>query len=257
MLLQAEQLTKIYQSDKGAVYKALDEFSIAIEEGEFVGIMGPSGSGKTTLLNILATIDIPTSGSIALHGQELTTLSKRKLSLFRRRQLGFVFQDFNLIETLTIEENIALPLVLDGIAVKDIEDRVQEVAVELGIQSILKKRTYEISGGQQQRVSIARAMIHEPSLILADEPTGNLDSKSSTSVMHSFSQMHEHKKTTMLMVTHDPFCASYCQCIIIIKDGKPYTELHKGNNQQAFFQKVLDTMSLLGGHMNDIATIHT
>ncbi|OAT73863.1 ABC transporter ATP-binding protein [Parageobacillus thermoglucosidasius] len=254
-ILQANSITKIYCSSQSVAHRALDNFSLSIEKGEFVGVMGPSGSGKTTLLNILATIDQPTTGEVLVEGKNLSRLSKKELALFRRRKLGFVFQDFNLLDTLTIGENIILPLTLDKIPVKEMEQRLQTVAAALGIEGILDKRTYEVSGGQQQRAAIARAIIHKPLLIFADEPTGNLDSKSSKDVMETLTALHQKQNVSIMMVTHDPFAASYCERIIFIKDGKWFTEIRKGHNRQAFFQDILDMLSLLGGNVNDISTV--
>jgi ABC-type lipoprotein export system ATPase subunit len=254
-VLQANSITKIYRSSQSVAHRALDNFSLSIEKGEFVGVMGPSGSGKTTLLNILATIDQPTTGEVLVEGKNLSRLSKKELALFRRRKLGFVFQDFNLLDTLTIGENIILPLTLNKIPVKEMEQRLQMIAATLGIEAILDKRTYEVSGGQQQRAAIARAIIHEPLLIFADEPTGNLDSKSSKDVMETLTALHQEKNVSIMMVTHDPFAASYCERIIFIKDGKWFTEIRRGHNRQAFFQDILDMLSLLGGNVNDISTV--
>ncbi len=247
-VLIAKALTKIYSTKRsGLSYQALDHFNITISEGEFVGVMGPSGSGKTTLLNVLSTIDSPTSGTVEINGIETSTLSKKELALFRRRKLGFVFQDFNLLDTLSIKENIILPLVLDNTKPSKIEEKVHEVASTLGIQDILEKRTYEVSGGQQQRAAAARALIHDPSLLLADEPTGNLDSKSAKQLMDYLERMNQKKGATLLMVTHDPFTASYCNRVVFIKDGKVFSEIRKGENRQAFFQKIVDSLSVLGG----------
>ncbi|MEW9500993.1 ABC transporter ATP-binding protein [Jeotgalibacillus marinus] len=254
-ILKANSLSKIYQVKKGISHRALDEFNLTVEEGEFVGIMGPSGSGKTTLLNILATIDTATSGELKIKGFNPATLSSKKLALFRRKELGFVFQDYNLLDTLTIEENIILPLTLDKTNVSEMKQRVNTVAENFGIESILQKRTYEVSGGQQQRAAIARAIIQNPLLVLADEPTGNLDSKASKDVMQSMTKLNEQQKTSILMVTHDPFAASYCKRIVFIKDGKYFTEIHQGSNRQAFFQEILDVLSLLGGDVNEFQTI--
>jgi ABC-type lipoprotein export system ATPase subunit len=253
-VLQAESLTKIYGSQKsGVTYKALDEMNLSILQGEFVGVMGPSGSGKTTLLNLLATIDTPTSGVIRIGGTTLSGLKAHELAVFRRRQLGFVFQDFNLLDTLSIKENIILPLVLDGLPVKDINTRVKGIAGTLGIAGILDKRTYEVSGGQQQRAAVARALIHEPSLLLADELTGNLDSKSAGDVMNALKSMNEERGATILMVTHDPFAASFCRRIVFIKDGRMFSELRRGSSRQTFFQQILDQLSVLGGTYDDLS----
>ncbi|PWA07918.1 bacitracin ABC transporter ATP-binding protein [Pueribacillus theae] len=252
-VLNVKQLSKIYEGK--VPYKALENIDLSIDQGEFVGIMGPSGSGKTTLLNMVATIDQPTTGEVLINGKNPYHLKKDDLALFRRRQLGFVFQDFNLLHTLTVEENIVLPLTLDGEKVKVMAEKVAEIAEKLGITGILKKRIYEISGGQAQRAAIARAIIHNPDMVLADEPTGNLDSKSSRTVMETLENINQTDKATMMMVTHDPIAASYCDRVIFIKDGKLYNEIHRGDNRQAFFQKVIDVLSLLGGDSGDLSTI--
>lgn len=253
-VLKAENITKIYGSKKGMLkVKALDNFSISIENGEFVGVMGPSGSGKTTLLNILATIDTPTSGELYINNTNPMKLDEKNTALFRRRSLGFIFQDYNLLDTLSIKENIILPLALEKVEPKIIEEKVNDIAQLLNIKDILVKRPYEVSGGQQQRAAIARALIHNPSIIFADEPTGNLDSKSSLEVMESLKRLNEERKATIMMVTHDPFAASFCHRIVMIKDGKFFLEIVKGSNRQAFFKEILDSLSLLGGNYNDIA----
>jgi|SRR5690625_2280820 len=252
-MLQVKNVSKVY---KGKVpYRALTDINLAVEQGEFVGIMGPSGSGKTTLLNIIATIDEPTAGEVFIEGNNPHRLSKNRLAKFRRQELGFVFQDFNLLHTLTVEENIVLPLTLDRKRVKVMKDKAHQIAKTLGISDILNKRIYEISGGQAQRTAIARAMIHEPKLVLADEPTGNLDSKASKGVMELLTLMNEHHKTTMLLVTHEAQAASFCDRVIFIQDGKLYSEIHKGESRQVFFQKIIDTLSLLGGNDNDLSSV--
>lgn len=251
-VLRAQGLGKIYSSKGNVVYKALEDIDLQVEAGEFVGVMGPSGSGKTTLLNLLATIDRPTSGTIEINGVNPVKLIENKLALFRRRELGFVFQDFNLLDTLSIQENIILPLVLEGMKPASILQRLSPIAEMLGISAILNKRTYEVSGGQKQRAAIARAIIHQPSLVLADELTGNLDSKSAKDVMDALKEMNEKLKATVLMVTHDPFSASYCERIVFIKDGKLFSEIRKGGNRQAFFQQILDALSVLGGNFDDV-----
>ena len=253
-ILKVENLTKVYGNKKsGLTVKALDKFNMSVEDGEFVGVMGPSGSGKTTLLNILATIDTPSSGELFINGTNPSKLKEKESALFRRRELGFIFQDFNLLDTLSIKENIILPLVLDKLKIKEINQRVMNIASILNIVDILEKRPYEVSGGQQQRAACARALVHNPSIILADEPTGNLDSKASNDVMESLRKLNETKKATIAMVTHDPFAASFCDRIIMIKDGKFFLEIVKGSNRQAFFKQILDSLSVLGGNYNDIA----
>ncbi|NFF68247.1 ABC transporter ATP-binding protein [Clostridium sporogenes] len=244
-ILKVSNLKKVY--GKKIIFSALDNISFNIDEGEFVGIMGPSGSGKTTLLNMISTVDKPTSGQITIKDKNPLTLKGEDLALFRRRELGFVFQDFNLLDTLTIGENIVLPLTLDGIAIKEQDEKLTRVSKILGIENLLAKRTFEVSGGQAQRTAIARALIHDPSLLLADEPTGNLDSKASKIVMELFEKINKEEKVTTMMVTHDPLAASYCNRILFIKDGAIYNEIYKGDSRQQFYQEIIDVLALLGG----------
>lgn len=251
--LEVNQLTKIYEGK--VARKALDHLHFSVEEGEFVGVMGPSGSGKTTLLNVIATIDEPTAGSIRLKGKDPHSLNKEETALFRRRELGFVFQQFNLLDTLTVEENVALPLLLDGVNAKETDSRVQAVLQRLGIADCSKQFPYELSGGQMQRTAIARATIHRPSLLLADEPTGNLDSKSAGDVMTLLRDMNEQDRSTLLMVTHDAVAASYCSRVIFVRDGKFYNEIYRGDSRQRFFQSIIDMMSLLGGDVRDLSAV--
>jgi putative ABC transport system ATP-binding protein len=209
--------------------------------------MGPSGSGKTTLLNMISTVDQPTSGKIEIQGRNPLLLQGDQLALFRRKELGFVFQDFNLLDTLTLGENIVLPLTLDQVPVQEQDVRLQQVADILGIRHLLDKRTFEVSGGEAQRTAIARALIHNPSLLLADEPTGNLDSKASRDVMELFEKINREQRLTTIMVTHDPLAASYCSRILFIKDGAIYNEVYKGGGRQQFYQQIIDVLSMLGG----------
>ncbi|MGK9431395.1 ABC transporter ATP-binding protein [Bacillus atrophaeus] len=251
-VLETKKLCKTYYSNKGTLnYQALTDFDINVDKGEFVGIMGPSGSGKTTLLNLLATIDKPTQGEMMINGIQPKTLKDQELALFRRRELGFVFQDLNLLDTLTIRENILLPLALDNVKLSEMENRLDELADTLQIKHILDHRTYEVSGGQQQRAACARAIIHNPALILADEPTGNLDSKSAKQVMNTLAQLNEEKEATILLVTHDATAASFCKRIVFIKDGRFFSEIRRGTNQQVFYQSILDTLSVLGGDFHE------
>ncbi|MDQ0416814.1 putative ABC transport system ATP-binding protein [Croceifilum oryzae] len=252
-MLQVEHLTKFYTGK--VTHKALSDINLTIEKGEFVGIMGPSGSGKTTLLNMVSTIDTPTSGEIYINGKQPLRLKKSDLSIFRRRELGFVFQDFNLLDTLTIAENIVLPLTLDKKSIREMDQKLQEVAEKLGITEILKKRTYEVSGGQKQRAAIARAIIHSPSLLLADEPTGNLDSKSARTVMEMMESINQEDQTTTMLVTHDAQAASYCHRVVFIKDGQLVNQIYKGENRQTFFQEIIDMLSLLGGNAHELSSI--
>lgn len=247
-VLVAKNLKKIYGS-RGNVYTALCDINFEINQNEFVGIMGPSGAGKTTLLNIISTIDRPTSGIVTIDGENLTKMNEDKLSNFRRNKLGFIFQDFNLLDTLTVEENIVLPLALSKINHKEIDRRVEEISNNLGIHNILKKYPYEISGGQKQRTAAARAIINKPTLILADEPTGALDSKSSQELLECLSDLNEKDNATIMMVTHDAFAASYCKRILFIKDGRLFTELVKGGSRKEFFKKIIDVLSAIGGNM--------
>lgn len=245
-VLQANNLKKIYGS-KINMYTALDDIDLTIEEGEFVGIMGPSGAGKTTLLNILSTIDRPTSGSVVIDGENIVSLNEAKLSHFRRNKLGFIFQDFNLLDTLTVKENIILPLALAKVPPKEIDAKLIQITNHLGIEKLLNKYPYEISGGEKQRTAAARAVINQPRLILADEPTGALDSKASADLLQCLSDLNEEQNSTILMVTHDAFAASYCKRILFIKDGVIFTELNRGASRKEFFNKILDVLSILGG----------
>lgn len=249
-ILTTKHLGKVYEGK--IPYTALKDINFSIEKGEFVAIMGPSGSGKSTLLNVISTIDHPTSGSVWVDGQDPHSMNDDQLAHFRRSTLGFVFQDFNLVHTLTVGENIMLPLTLEGVPVAQIRQRTAEVAELLGIERLLSKRTFEISGGQAQRTAVARAVVTNPSLLLADEPTGNLDSKATKDVMELFLMLNQARQSTILMVTHDSFVASYCKRVLIIKDGMLYQEIISNGNRQAFQQKIVDAMSLLGGEPRDI-----
>ncbi|MRH43236.1 ATP-binding cassette domain-containing protein [Aquibacillus halophilus] len=252
-MLKLTKVSKVYEGK--VAFRALTDIDLEIEKGEFVTIMGPSGSGKTTLLNIISTNDAPTTGKVEIEGENPHKLKKNDLAKFRRNELGFIFQDFNLMHTLTVEENIVLPLTLDGARVKEMKEKAHTIAESLGILSIMNNRTYEISGGQAQRVAIARAMIHDPKLLLADEPTGNLDSKASKDVMKMLVSINEKEKTSLLMVTHDPQAASYSDRVVFIRDGKLHSEIHRGESRQAFFQKIIDMLSLMGGDGNDFSSI--
>ncbi|MBU5484494.1 ABC transporter ATP-binding protein [Clostridium sp. MSJ-11] len=248
-ILEVKNIEKIYSGKIN--YTALNGISFNMEEGEFVAIMGPSGSGKTTFLNCVSTIDSPTGGEIIINNKKPHELKDDNLAKFRRQELGFVFQDFNLVNTLTVEENIILPLTLDSVSKRVMKQRVKSVSELLGIEGLLEKRTFEISGGQAQRVAIARAIIHEPSLLLADEPTGNLDSKAVKDVMELFVSINKTLNTTILMVTHDAYVASFCSRVIFIKDGKLYNEIHSGDSKSEFYGKIIDMLSFLGGGRDD------
>lgn len=249
-ILRVEHLEKYY-GNKGNITRAIDDISFEVNEGEYIGIMGASGSGKTTLLNCISTIDSATAGHIYLDGEDITTLKASQLSAFRREKLGFIFQDFNLLDTLTAFENIALALTIMKVPAKEIEPRVQKVAELLNITDVLSKHPYQMSGGQKQRVACARAIVTNPSLILADEPTGALDSKSARMLLENFRKLNEEISATILMVTHDAFTASYCKRILFIKDGKLFNELIRGTeSRKEFFDRIMEVISLLGGDMN-------
>ncbi|MDO5039000.1 ABC transporter ATP-binding protein [Clostridium sp.] len=249
-ILEVKNIEKYY-GNKDNVTKALDGISFDVTEGEFVGIMGASGSGKTTLLNCISTIDTVTTGKILLDGEDETRLKGKKLEEFRRDKLGFIFQDYNLLDTLTVYENIALALTIQGRKPKEIDNLVKDVSKKLGIETLLSKYPYQVSGGQKQRVASARAIVTDPTLILADEPTGALDSKSARQLLESFEKINKELKATILMVTHDPFTASYADRILFIKDGKIFNEVTKGNNsRKEFFDKIIEVVTLLGGETN-------
>ena len=219
-----DEVTKVYEGK--VTHRAINQLSFEVGKGEFVAVMGPSGSGKTTLLNLISTIDSATSGTITIDGLRPEEMTKTELALFRRRQLGFVFQDFNLLQMLTVEENLVLPLTLDGLPLDEMKKRIADLAKKLDLEQILEKRPNEISGGQAQRTAIGRALIHQPAFILADEPTGNLDSKASKDVLELLARVNQDQKTTILMVTHDPIAASYCDRVIFIKDGEFFNEIY-------------------------------
>lgn len=251
-ILEVKNIEKYY-GNKDNVTKAIDGISFNVEKGDFVGIMGASGSGKTTLLNCISTIDTVTTGKILLKGKDITRLKGKTLEKFRRDELGFIFQDYNLLDTLTIYENIALALTIQGRRPKEIDKLVTEMAERLGIEKLLNKYPYQVSGGQKQRVAAARAIVTDPSLILADEPTGALDSKSARQLLESFENINKELDATILMVTHDPFTASYADRILFIKDGKIFNELEKGNDSRKdFFDRIIEVVTLLGGENNDV-----
>ena len=250
-VLKVDNIEKYYGS-KANLTKAIDRISFEVEKGEYIGIMGASGSGKTTLLNCISTIDRVTAGNILINGMDITKLKGKHLSKFRREELGFIFQDFNLLDTLTAFENIALALSIQNVPAREIELRVRQTARELGIEDVLNKYPYQMSGGQKQRVASARAIITNPKLILADEPTGALDSRSSRMLLESFNFLNTELLATILMVTHDAFTASYAGRVIFIKDGKIFNEIHKGEStRKEFFDKIIDVVTLLGGDLNN------
>lgn len=244
-ILEVKGVQKIYTTRFGGnQVKALENVNFSVEAGEYVAIMGESGSGKTTLLNILASLDRPTKGSIMLDGMELTSVKEGEMAAFRRKNLGFVFQEFNLLDTFSIKDNILLPLVLDKQNVKEMMEKVEKVAASLGISEILEKYPYEVSGGQKQRAAAARAIITEPKLLLADEPTGALDSKSTDGMLKIFSEINE-KGQTILMVTHSTKAASHAKRVLFIKDGEVYHQLYRGDSSvEDFYEKIADTLTV-------------
>lgn len=246
-ILSVEKIEKYYGS-KENVTKAIDTISFQIEKGEFVGIMGPSGSGKTTLLNCISTIDTVSAGNIMINGRDITRLKASQLEDFRKDELGFIFQDFNLLDTLTAYENIALALTIQKRSAKEIDQLIKNAAKKLDITEVLGKYPFQMSGGQKQRVASARVLVKNPSMILADEPTGALDSKSSRMLLESFEKINEELQATILMVTHDAFTASYAHRILFIKDGKIFNEIIRGNSsRREFFNEIIDVVTLLGG----------
>ena len=251
-VLKIENLKKYYGVNTN-ITKAVDGISFSVLEGEFVAIMGASGSGKTTLLNCVSTIDTVTSGHIFVDNRDITTVKEDDLADFRRENLGFIFQDFNLLDTLTIEENISLSLIINNENTNKVDEKVKNIADKLGISDILKKFPYEVSGGQKQRCACARALINNPKLILADEPTGALDSKSSRLLLETMDEMNNKLKATILMVTHDSFSASFCKRVLFLKDGKIFNEIIKGEKtRKEFFNEIWDMLTLLGGDVGNV-----
>lgn len=250
-ILKIENIEKYY-GNKSSLTKAIDNISMEVEKGEFVAIMGASGSGKTTLLNCISTIDKVTAGHIYVADEDITELKGNKLNKFRREELGFIFQDFNLLDTLTAYENIALALSIQNVKPAEMDERIKNVAAELEISDVLEKYPYQMSGGQKQRVASARAIVTNPKLILADEPTGALDSKSSKMLLERFNHLNKDLQATILMVTHDAFSASYASRVVFIKDGKIFSEINRGTDRRKeFFDKIIDVVTLLGGDLND------
>jgi len=253
VILEVQNAEKYY-GNKGNITTAIDDLSFNVSEGEFVGIMGASGSGKTTLLNCISTIDTLSAGKVIIRGKNIAELKKGELDRFRSHSLGFIFQDFNLLDTMTARENIALALSIKGENISEIDKKVEDIAALLGIEKELDKFPYEMSGGQKQRVACARAVITDPELVLADEPTGALDSKSSKALMESLVKLNAERHSTILMVTHDTFSASYAGRILFIKDGKIFTEIVKeaNENRKDFFRRIVDVTTVLGGELDEI-----
>ena len=251
-LVDIQNIEKYY-GNRSNVTKAIDNISFTVKKGEFVGVMGPSGSGKTTLLNCISTIDTVTSGKIFINDQDITKLKRNGLAKFRREELGFIFQDFNLLDTLTAYENIALALTINKVPASKIDERVKDVASKLEIQNELNKYPIQMSGGQKQRVACARALVTNPSLILADEPTGALDSKSARMLLDSMEKLNQEFKATIMMVTHDAFTASYAHRILFIKHGKIFNEIIRGtDSRKTFFNKIIEVVTLLGGDSGNV-----
>ena len=251
-VLKLENVKKYYGASTN-ITKAVDGISFNVNEGEFVAIMGASGSGKTTLLNCISTIDNVTAGNIYVGGKDITEIKEDDMADFRKENLGFIFQDFNLLDTLSIEENISLSLIINEKNPNEVDKKVKDIATKLGITDVLKKFPYEVSGGQKQRCACARALINHPKLILADEPTGALDSKSSRMLLETMDDMNDKLKATILMVTHDSFSASFCKRVLFLKDGKIFNEIVRGNKtRKEFFNEIIDVLTLLGGDVGNV-----
>lgn len=251
-ILQVKQVEK-YFGRANNLTRALNQISFEVQPGEFVAIMGASGSGKTTLLNCIATIDQVSSGQIIVANQDITKLKGNKLNQFRQKQIGFIFQDFNLLDTMNAFENIALALTIRNVPAKQVEEKVLQVASYLGITEILYKFPYEVSGGQKQRIAAARAIVADPAIVLADEPTGALDSKSARQMLEQFELLNERLNSTILMVTHDAFTASYTNRVLFVKDGQIFNEIYRGeSSRKEFFDQIIEVVALLGGDVNDV-----
>lgn len=252
-ILEANNLTKVYGERKGNfATKALDGVDLKVEEGEFIAIMGPSGSGKSTLVSILSGITKPTGGNVKICGNRIDKLDSYAMALFRRRKLGFVFQEFNLLDNLTLKENVMLPMVLDKRDSKEMNEKALEIMRYFDIDQISEKRPDQISGGQQQRAAVSRALVNDPVILFADEPTGNLDSKAANAVMTCFEKINQERRVTVLMVTHDVFAASFCKKVIFIKDGKIFMDIVRKGSRKEFFDRILDCQAIVGGENNDL-----
>jgi putative ABC transport system ATP-binding protein len=252
-VLVANNLSKVYGEQKGNyATKALDGVDLKVEEGDFIAIMGPSGSGKSTLVSILSGITAPTGGSVEICGTRIDKMDQFEMALFRRRKLGFVFQEFNLLDNLTLKENVMLPMVLDKKENNYMNEKSMEIMKLFGIDQIAEKRPYQISGGQQQRAAVSRALVNDPVILFADEPTGNLDSKSANAVMTCFEKINKERSVTALIVTHDVFAASFCKKVIFIKDGKVFMDIVRKGTRKEFFDHILDCQAIVGGENNDL-----
>lgn len=252
-MLEVKHVTKVYgeMNIENAVV-ALNDVQLSVKKGEFIAIMGPSGSGKTTLLNIMSGIDTPTAGEVMIHDENLHAMNKEQQAIFRRQQIGFIFQDFNLLDSLTIKDNILLPMILEKKPVDEMERKFTELVELFDIQLIVDKYPHEVSGGQKQRAAVCRSLVNDPSIIFADEPTGNLDSKNAAVVMESLEKIVNQFRTTVLLVTHDVFAASYCNKVLFIKDGALHSYIVKKENRQAFFNQIVDNLTMIGGKVHDI-----
>lgn len=252
-ILEASKLVKIYgDAGKEGATTAIDGVNLSIKKGEFIAIMGPSGSGKTTLLHMMSGIDTPTSGEVFIAGREISEMNGDELALFRRKQLGFVFQEFNLLDSLTVKENMIVPMVLEKKSINKMDQKAKELSELFGIDSIMDKYPFNISGGQQQRTAVSRALVNDPTIIFADEPTGNLDSKSSTVIMECFEKIVNELDTTVVVVTHDVFAASYCRKVVFIKDGKIDSYIVRKGDRKEFLNQIMDNLAVLGGRSHDI-----
>lgn len=252
-LLKVNHLTKIYgETDQENAVVALDDVQFSVDAGEFIAIMGPSGSGKTTLLNIMSGIDTPTSGEVILDDENLHTMNKDQQAVYRRRQIGFIFQDFNLLDSLSIKDNILLPMILEKKSVEEMEGKFTELIDIFDIQQIAHKYPHEVSGGQKQRAAICRSLVNEPSIVFADEPTGNLDSKNASILMENLEKIVHLLHTTVLIVTHDVFAASYCDKVLFIQDGTLHSFIVKKDSRKAFLDQIIDHLAMLGGKKHDI-----
>ncbi len=251
LAIESSHLTK-WLGEKNRQRLILNNVSLKVAQGEFVGIMGPSGAGKSTLLKTLATLTPPTSGEVYLNGHRLNELKKSQIEGIRNQEIGFVFQDFNLVETLDVEKNLSLPLVLQGKKGSEVEIKIQQIAETFGLTSLLKSAPRELSIGQKQRVTTARAFIHQPKIVFADEPTGALDSKNAAQLLAYFEEMNQLQQTTILMVTHDPFAASFCQRILFFKDGQIFSEIIRRDTRESFFKKIIQMQGAMGGRLEDV-----
>ncbi|MCY6484149.1 ABC transporter ATP-binding protein [Clostridium aestuarii] len=249
-VLELKEIYKIFGSGHGHI--ALKNINLVLDKGEFVAVMGPSGSGKTTLMNVAATVMKASSGKVIINGLDMEKLNKEKLAIMRREKIGFVFQDFRLIDNLNIEENIILPLVLNEVKANEIDNKLNRLKDVLKLEDIVNKKSiYELSGGEKQKVAIARAIIHEPAILFADEPTGKVDSNLTNNIMNLFKKINKNFGMSIMMGTHDPLSASFCDRVLFLKDGEIYNQIHKGEEKSDFYKRILDVIAFLGGSRYD------